>query len=312
MTEAGGPEANPTPYALPEPPPPPAVVGYPVVSADATGPAQPYAAVGSAKPHSSRRPLIAAGVVVLLVVVGLVVNGMLAKDPPSLPRFTEVRPTYGTIRMTITYSEQLGDGYSFISESNADAEVVHIAGSQSPDLLNGETTPTKFEYLVAADELWVYDFGQHTWMKAARPDADFYATASAPAVSLMFSDYIPESLRPYVSIEDVAEETVSGHKVKVYDLRLDLASYFNTGTDEYAPWAARMGIDKPAANSTMELAVDPDGVVWRMRSFSTMSLGQTQARDTDYEQVVTALLPGEFRPEYPTTYFDEATNQQVG
>ena len=74
-----------------------------------------------------------------------------------------------------------------------------------------------------------------------------------------------------------------------------------------------MGIEKPASNTTMELSVDDAGVAWRMTSFSTQVLGgQTEIRKSDFEQVVNKLLPQEYEVDYPTTYYDEATNQQVG
>ena len=304
MSETGGTEPEVNPVPLPEPPPPP------FTQLDSNDPYdRPTPRV---KPHSSRATLIGVVVVVLLVVVGLVLNSVLTKDPPSLPHFTEQRPAYGTIHMTVTYSEQTGPEVSYTSESNASADVVHIVGVEKPGVLDYTSPDTKFEYIVSADEFWVYDFGQELWMKGMTPDAGSYAAARDTVTTLMFSEYIPESLRPYVAIEDVTDDTVSGHEVTVYDLRLDLASYHNSGAAEYDEWATRLGIEKPAANTTMELSVDDNGVVWRMRSFSTSGQGQAQWRSTDYEQIVDALLPADYRPVYPSTYYDEASNEVVG
>lgn len=302
MSETGGTDPNPTPYALPEPPPPP------------TAPlaAPQFEPVAATKAPSHRGVLIATAVVIVLVVAGLVVNSLTSKDPPSLPHFTEVRPTYGTIHMSVTYSEQLGSASYYAAESNAQADVVHIVGQDRPSPIDTTAQTTNFEYIVSADEFWAYDFGQAMWMKAASPSAEGYGSVKTVLTTLMFSEYVPDSLRPYISIKGVTEEKVSVHDVTVYDLRLDVVAYHDSGAADYDAWAERMGIDEPTANTTLELAVDNDGVVWRMRSFSTLSLGQSQTRNTDYEQVVTALLPQEYQPDYPSRYFDEASNQEIG
>lgn len=248
-------------------------------------------------------------VVVLALVGGVFAMRALKDDPPKFPTFTEVRPTFGTIRVRTDLQEMLGNSFTMTTESDAAGSVVHVSGVQS-DITVNNGVGTTFELIVSADEYWSYSPDDATWVKFAQPDANVYTEARYPLATLMVSDYVPDSLRPYVTLVKTTDETVSGQAVKVYDLRLDVAAYQKSGAADYQQWADNLGITTAEANTTLELAVDANGVVWRMRSFET--LGTTASRTSTYEQLLEKLLPEQFVPEYPTSYYDEATGQQVG
>lgn len=272
--------------------------------------APPAPGLAPAAPAKQRwKPWLIVGVIVALVAAMFVVRA-LQKDPATFPKFDERRPSYGTIRIRNTITESFTASYTATTQSNGDGSVIHVEGIDTTGLVGVDATSTQFEAIVSADELWVYDDTSSTWVKRAGPDASIFADAGYPLATLMASDYVPDSLRPFVTVKSVTEEKISGHDVTVYDLRLNLADYADSGAADYDEWAENLGITDPKVNTTLELAVDEDGVVWRMRSFST--LGATEVRSDTFEQLLEQLLPEEFEPPYPDTYFDEATGQQVG
>ena len=289
---------SPAAAALPPIPQPPMVAAPP--------PAPSF--VPAAPPKQRWKPWLIVGVIVALV-AGMFVVRALQKDPATFPKFSEQRPSFGTIRVRTDYKEMLGQGYTTTTQSNAQGSVVHVKGVETASPLD-DTTGGPFEAIVSEDELWAYNDENSTWVKRAEPDADVFLSARYPLATLMASDYVPDSLRPFVTVKSVTEETVSGQAVTVYDLRLNVADYADSDAADYQQWADNLGITDPQANTTLELAVDQQGVVWRMRSFST--LGTTNAQSTTFEQLVETLLPEEFEPPYPDSYFDEASGQQVG
>ena len=249
------------------------------------------------------------GVVLALVVTSIVVR-ILQPDPPSLPRIAEQRPSFQTIRVSTSFSKLGGQGDTYTTESDANGKVLHIKGSENSSSFDPNPTSTLFEFILAADETWSFDYEHDIWVKAAEGDTAFYEENQAAVTTLMLSDYVPDTLRPYVTVKSIKDDTVFGHVVKVYDMRLDVPAYRDSKAADYQQWRARMGIDAPKRNTTLTLSVDANGVVWRMQSYS--SLGASGANASTYERRVEELSATKFQPPYPDTYFDNGTGRQVG
>lgn len=250
--------------------------------------------------------MLAAVVIGALVVVAVVLT---RDDSPSLPHFAEKRPAFATITMRATFDSVVGDTTVIESESDAGAQVVHIKGSQESGSLTATPTVEAFEFIVSADEFWFYDTPTSQWVKAARSDASGYLQLSLPMVTLMVSDYVPDALRRYTTLVSVSDETVRTRELKVYDLRINAVAYQNASPDDYEEWALRVGLTEAKRNLSLELSVDADGVVWRVRSIGSTSTGLSLG---DFEQFVMELSEQTFEPPYPDSYFDEATGTQVG
>ena len=251
---------------------------------------------------------VVAGVALALVGGGAVMK-VLKDDPPGLPHLVEQRPDFATIELRATFGQVTGDSIVYTSASDPAGTVVHVKGSEQTGSLTLNPTVESFELIVSADELWLYDNRTSRWIKSAAPDAETYAQASLPMVTLMLSEYVPDSLRPYVTVVSVTDETVRTRELKVYDLRLNVVAYEKSGAADYQQWADRLGIVEAKRNTSLELSVDADGVVWRVRSVGSIETGLTVS---DFEQFVMQLSQRPFEPPYPDTYFDEATGQKVG
>ena len=271
----------------------------------------PYAPVST--PTKSKTGRIWAVIVVLVLLVGGAVAFGLAKgdDDSAVPRFTEVRPAAGTIRVRTDVDETLAGNTSYVIESDLQGTVLHVVGSTSGNPLDTDTSDAgTFELIVSSTELWSYDPTSSVWIRAATPDAGLHTDASVAVRTLMFSEYVPDSLRKFVTVVKVSEDVVSGKSVKVYDMRVDAPGYQRSNAADYADWAARLGIEEAEENTTLELSVDENGVVWRMSSYDT--LGTTGSKLDSYTQVVEEISTSTYQPPFPTTYFDEATGQMVG
>jgi len=249
------------------------------------------------------------GVVLALVVTSIVVR-ILQPDPPSLPHFNEQRPAYGTIHLHTKLSQLGGTSEDYITDSNDTGSVVYIKGSDQASVLDPNPTVTQFEYILSAKELWMFSTEDDMWVKTAEPDNEFYVANSNPVTMLMVSDYVPESLRKYLKVKSIEDGKVGSHTVKVYDMRLDVPAYRDSKSPDYQPWADRMGITVAKRNTTLELSVDANGVVWRMRSFST--IGTTGSNSATLDQWIEDLSTDKFQPPYPDTYYDEATGRTIG
>lgn len=249
--------------------------------------------------------------ILALVGVGAVVAGVVAlsgaNDPPSVPRLTETRPAYGSVQADVSIWDMSGPTISYVVKSDAAGATVSVTGSELADPLNPTSSATPFEFIVSTDAFWNYDFENSMWVKGL-PDAATYTEINGLVTTVMLSEYLPDALREYTRVLDEKDDTVNGHAVTVYDLRLNLPAFQREKPSEYQAWATRLGISEALANTAIELAVDEDGVVWRMTSSDVTDSG---LRTSTYEQVM-KLLPASYQPDYPTSYYDEASGQMVG
>lgn len=249
--------------------------------------------------------------ILALVVVGAVVAGVVAlsgaNDTPSVPRLTETRPAYGSVQVDVSIWDMSGPTLSYVVKSDAAGTAVSVSGSERVDPLNPTSSATSFEFIVTNDAFWNYDFENTVWVKGL-PDAATYIELNGLVTTVMLSEYLPDALRDYTRVLEEKDDTVNGHAVTVYDLRLDLPAFEREKPSEYQAWATRLGISEALANTAIELAVDDDGVVWRMKSSDVTTTG---LHTSTYEQVM-KLLPADYQPTYPTTYYDEVSGQLVG
>lgn len=249
--------------------------------------------------------------ILVLGVVGAVVAAVVAvsrsDDPPSVPRLTETRPAYGTVQVTVTISEISDPTLTYVVESDPAGGVMSVSGSDLGAPLDPTASATPFEAIVSNDAFWSYDFESSVWVKGP-PDAATYSELNGLVTTVMLSEFLPDALREFTALLTESDDTVSGHAVTVYDLRLNLPAFQREKPSEYQAWAARLGITEAFANTAIELSVDADGVVWRMSSSDVTDAG---LRTSTYEQVM-KLLPADYQQDYPTTYYDDVSGQMVG
>ncbi|MEQ1699558.1 MAG: hypothetical protein ABMA25_05575 [Ilumatobacteraceae bacterium] len=214
-----------------------------------------------------------------------------SRGDTTLPRFSAPVPTFGTA----TFHVVGPDGY--------DARVT----------TNFNATQVWYEFLPFSNEapggallanpavLFARENSTSGWRLTQKSGAgELHDSVSFLVVG--FDQIVPLPLREYTSVRSSQATVLSGHQVTRYELRFDIAGMNEDQPAEYATWLSRLGPVGDADFMDFTVWVDAQGIIWK---------GALGTSETSLLWTLEYMGPEQFVVQFPTTYFNEQTGQQV-
>lgn len=220
---------------------------------------------------------------------GAGVSGVTGDDgDDTLPRYSAPPPTYGTATFHLLEHDGVDGRFTF----NADASQVWFEvfpfSADTPD-----------STILANSGALFSRNPTDGWILVDGKNSSELAPVLTPMRLMTFGRYVPDVLRPYVTVEAHASTVLSGRPVDEYALNYDIAAMRAS-----EPAAAHgLGFAGGGTFAHLVLTVDQQGVVWK--AVLTDDVGDTVSWSLEY------LGPEPFVVQFPTTYFNTTTGQQV-
>lgn len=301
------PETVPTLPALPTLPP---VAAIPTVSPAIVAPGLPnaggavmpdgIATVPRAMPPRRRRRspwwhTVVRTLIVLAVVGGIVTAAVLGvrgyRSATSLPEYDAGRPDYGTVVVDLDLRV---DGTELESRITAD----------------GTSRVWSHEGVVDAEELAMVSDGTDVWLSDGAEWVRFVDSDELVDVIHrlgrvpIYTDLVPPSAREHFEVIDKDRVVLGGREVGRLELGVEAGRFERADPVTYSNW---IGAGDPAGAAPelvrIVIHVDPDGVVWRIESWSDLNDDRVTVELVSFDAQAFTVEP-------PETYLDPETGVQ--
>ena len=195
--------------------------------------------------RTRRRPLlhrIVRSVVVLALIAGIVGAGYIFvqgfRDARALPAFDTERPAYGTV--VITYEET--------AESGATSTGT-VTASGDPSVFEIRSDPGAAEPIhMTSDGTTIIDQTDAEWSTYAVTPESIRAIESLTRLP-MFEDYVPDVIRPFVSVADKSDVVVDGVGMERIELHIDHDDFAAADPVAAATWEVFIGLENDERTS---------------------------------------------------------------
>jgi hypothetical protein len=241
--------------------------------------------------RTRRRPLlhrIVRSVVVLALIAGIVGAGYIFvqgfRDARALPAFDTERPAYGTV--VLTYEETAETGA--ISTGT-------VTASGDPSVFEIRSDPGAAEPIhMTSDGTTIIDQTDAEWSTYAVTPESVRAIESLTRLP-MFEDYVPDVIRPFVSVADKSDVVVEGVGMERIELHIDHDDFAAADPVAAATWEVFIGLenDERTSRTRLVITVDELGIAWVVESWSDISPDRSVYRVVSYADAV-------FAPVMPT------------
>jgi hypothetical protein len=210
----------------------------------------------------------------------------------ALPLFSTPTPVFGTA----TYHTTVEGGVDARVTFNAD-------GSQVWYEFFPWSTETPSSSILANSGATFVRRPDVGWVLVDVTGSSQLASELLPLRMFTFEDYVPNAFRPYVQVEAQRSLVLSGRTVEEYTLNFDLTAMSAAHGGLTNDWQYRLGMSPGGTYARLIVSVDSTGLVWKV--VSDNPAGGDVSWSLEY------LGPEPFTVQFPTTYFNKVTGQQV-
>lgn len=214
-----------------------------------------------------------------------------SRGDTTLPTFFAPLPVFGTATFHVVDT----DGGDARVTMNSDASQL------SYEFLPFSATLSGVAMLANPSAAFARRNSTDGWILTQSNAGAFYESVSFLVVG--FHQIVPLPLREYTSVRSSQPTVLSGHQVVRYELRFDIAAMNKDQPAGYAAWLDMMGLSGDGDFTEVTLWVDAEGIIWK----GEVGISETASLFWTLEY----MGPEQFVVQFPTTYFNEQTGQQV-
>ena len=223
-------------------------------------------AIGVKQRTPGKRFVAAVLVLVALGLLSFLVVSVVRQSSADLPRFVEVVPGYGTIVVDITSDDNARVRHDAVATDATGSVMSIVVAAPS-------TTDVGLRTIIKGNDVYLLQPGTSQWVVQRGVDTRSFLPTPVPPGLHPLSYFVPEEMRPYISVTGSHKSTIAGRAVTEYSLNVNTSAFEAARFDAYNAWVTRTGATALVGRGQLVVAVDAHGVVWKYGTSNDLGAG---------------------------------------